>query len=102
MLKLMWLFVAQSHFVDCGCMCVEGMPRTLCQSVAEARQQPNMCGEQVSCPAPFMSDEKAPAAEAPIYYDAPAEHAQNCREVRVWDAAADAYAGVKVCDVFTG
>ena len=102
MLKLIWLLVAQPQFVDCGCLCVDGMPRTLCQSVAEARLQPNLCGEQTSCPAPFQSDEESQDIESPVYYDAPAEHAHNCREVRIWDAAADAYTGVKVCDVFTG
>ena len=99
MLKLLWLFVAQPHFVDCGCLCVDGMARTLCQSVAEAQRQPNMCPANLNCPKPPAAEA---AGEEPLYYDAPAEHAHNCREVRIWDESVDAYTGVKVCDVFTG
>ncbi len=97
MLKLLWLLVAQPQFVDCGCLCVDGLARTLCQSVEEAQLQPNMCPAGFVCPPPPLADQ-----EAPVYYDAPADHAHNCREVRIWDEAAGAYTGVKVCDVFTG
>ena len=97
MLKLIGLFVVQPQLVDCGCLCVDGLPRTLCQSVAEAQLQPDMCGADAHCPAPPPED-----GGAPVYYDAPADQAHNCREVRIWDESAEAYTGVRICDVFTG
>ena len=100
MLKLLWLFVAQPQFVDCGCLCVDGVGKTLCQSVAEAQQQPNMCPQDLVCPVP--TEELRKESGSPLYYDSPAEHAHSCREVRIWDDKAAAYTGVKVCDVFTG
>lgn len=98
MLKLLLLFVAQPQFVDCGCLCMDGVGRTLCESVEEAQRQPNVCPRDVSCPVPPPSDE----AGLPQYYDAPTDHARNCREVRIWDEAVQMYTTVKVCDVFTG
>jgi len=97
MLKLLWLFVVQPQFVDCGCLCVEGMPKTVCQSIEEAQRQTNLCPLDLRCPSPPQAD-----GDAPMRFDAPGEHARNCREVRVWDEAAGGYTGVRVCDVFTG
>ncbi len=98
----LWWMLVQSQFgpqvVECGCLCVEGVPRTLCQSVAEAQRQANICPPDFSCPAVQPADK----TQAPIYYDAPTDNAHNCRDVRIWDESVAAYTGVKVCDVFTG
>lgn len=106
MWKLLWWMVVQSQFgaqfVDCGCLCIEGMPKTVCQSVAEAQRQANICPPDLSCPAPPKADAAGGDLYEPRYYDAPEDHAHNCREVRVWDDTVNAYTGVKVCDVFTG
>jgi len=106
MWKLMWWMVAQApfgtQFVDCGCLCVDGAATTVCQSVAEAQRQPNLCPPQLSCPAVPAGGSGSGDDEHPIYYDAPSEDAHNCRDVRIWDESVAAYTGVKVCDVFTG
>ena len=103
MWKLLWWMLAQpqfgAHFVDCGCLCVEGVPKTVCQSLAEAQQQANVCAPNIRCPA---LPEEGGATDEPQYYDAPDPHAHSCREVRIWDESAAAYTGVKICDVFTG
>ena len=99
MLKLIVFLIAQPLMADCGCMCVDGVAKTLCQSVTEAQQNPNVCPPAHRCPT--VPDGALPPA-APQYFDAPFENAHHCREVRVWDKNADAYTGVKVCDVFTG
>jgi hypothetical protein len=99
MLKLIVLFVAQPLLADCGCMCVDGVAKTLCQTVSEARQNPNMCPPAHRCP---VDPHGAIPPAKQQYFDAPAEHAHHCREVRVWDKSADAYTGVKICDVSTG
>ena len=79
-------------FLQCGCLCVEGVPQTLCSSVEEAQQRPSVCGQQ-QCP-----DYVAVEAMGSRYVS-PHAFADNCRDVRVWDAAREAYDGIKVCDV---
>ena len=79
-------------FLQCGCLCVEGVPQTLCSSVEEAQQRPSVCGQQ-QCP-----DYVAVEAQGSRYVS-PHAFADNCRDVRVWDAAREAYDGIKVCDV---
>ena len=95
MLSLLFALVAQPHFVDCGCLCVDGVPRTLCRSIEEARAQANVCPARMRCPE--LDDADPP--DTPRYFDSPGEHAHNCREVRIWDMREEAYTGVKVCDV---
>lgn len=90
---LIAVLVAQPYLVDCGCFCMDGVPKTLCLSVDEAMAKPYVCPPQMSCPLP------QPESVGPRYYDAPADNAVNCREVRVWDAALAAYRSVRVCDV---
>ncbi len=89
---------------QCGCLCMEGTPRTLCTSVLEAQAQPDACGLKLSgswCPvdvpldAPFDAEEATPTAR----FSPPFEDAVNCREVRIWDDAQNGYTAVKVCDV---
>lgn len=79
-------------FLQCACLCVEGVPQTLCSSVEEAQQRPSVCGQQ-QCP-----DYVAVEAQGSRYVS-PHAFADNCRDVRVWDAAREAYDGIKVCDV---
>jgi len=79
-------------FLQCGCLCVEGVPQTLCSSVEEAQQRPGLCGQQ-HCP------EYVAVEEHGERYVSPHAYADNCRNVRVWDAARGVYDGIKVCDV---
>ena len=82
----------QVAFLQCGCLCVEGTPQTLCSSVEEAQQRPSLCGQQ-HCPDYVAVEQQG------TRYVSPHTFADNCRDVRVWDAAREAYDGVKVCDV---
>lgn len=79
-------------FLQCGCLCVEGIPQTLCSSVEEAQERPSLCGQQ-HCP-----DFVAVEAQGSRYVS-PHAFADNCRDVRVWDAGREVYDGIKVCDV---
>lgn len=98
MLNLLLFLLAQPQFVACGCHCVDGSAKTLCQTIEEAQLQPRMCPHALRCP-----NYEAPPVTAdgePQFFDAPVDQAHSCREVRVWDQQQAAYAGVKVCDVF--
>jgi len=79
-------------FLQCGCLCVEGIPQTLCSSVEEAQERPSLCGQQ-HCP-DFVAVE-----EQGSRYVSPHAFADNCRDVRIWDAGREVYDGIKVCDV---
>lgn len=95
MLLLMFALFSHPQFAACGCHCVDGVPRTLCQSIEEARVQPRLCPAQMRCPVDEHHGE-----QDPLYFDAPDEQAHSCREVRIWNPEQGAYAGVKICDVF--
>jgi hypothetical protein len=82
----------QTVFSQCGCLCVEGVPRTLCSSVEEAQAKPGLCG-RTQCP-DYVATENGGQR-----YVSPHAFADNCREVRVWDAETRRYSGIKVCDV---
>ena len=98
MLNLFLILLAQPQFVACGCQCIDGLPKTLCQTIEEAQLQPRMCPDAMRCPVyktpPIAADTE------PQFFDAPGDQAHSCREVRVWDQQRAAYTGVKVCDVF--
>ncbi len=79
-------------FLECGCLCVEGIPQTLCSTVDEAQGRPSLCGQQ-RCPDYVAVEEQGSR------YVSPHAFADNCRDVRVWDAAREVYDGIKVCDV---
>jgi hypothetical protein len=79
-------------FLQCGCLCVEGIPQTLCSSVEEAQLRPSLCGQQ-HCPDYVAVEEQGSR------YVSPHAFADNCRDVRIWDAGREAYDGIKVCDV---
>ena len=89
------LLLAHTQWAACGCLCVDGVPKTMCQSVEEAREQANLCPALKRCPPLDPLDEN----EAIQTFDAPHEQAHSCREVRIWDDQANAYTTVKVCDV---
>ena len=81
-------------FASCSCQCVEGVARTACSSVDEARRNPDECGgggPKVACAMP-------PALEAsPQRYAAP-KGGTDCRDRRLWDPETNAYSVVaKVC-----
>lgn len=89
---VLWLF-ASPAVAQCGCVCVEGAPVTLCATLDEARLNVDACGARApeSCPV---------SLDAPVrqVYPSPVDGAINCREVRVHDDAG-AQASRKVCDV---
>ncbi len=96
----MWLIallLVHPQFVDCGCFCVEGVPKTLCQSIEEAQAGPAFCRPERRCPVPQSDGAAAP--DQPRYLDAPSEQARNCREVRVWHSERAQFTGVYICDV---
>jgi len=88
--------LAGPAFATCACQCVEGVPRTACTNVDEARAEPNACGangQAIACAMP-------PALEQPpARYVAP-DGAADCRARRLWDPHTNAYSVVaKVCDL---
>lgn len=85
----------QTVFSQCGCLCVEGVPKTLCTTVEEAQEEPGLCGLH-HCPDYVATEAGSGAGQR---YVSPHAFADNCRDVRVWDPGIGRYAGIKVCDV---
>ena len=67
---LVFALVAQAQFIQCGCLCVDGVPKTLCQTIEEARRQANVCPARTRCP-PL---EPGGADIPPQYFDAGNRH----------------------------
>ena len=88
-----------TQYANCGCLCVEGVAKTLCKSLDDARVQGNVCALDIICPEP--PGEQLPR-KRPLRFEPPAAGAHNCREVRIWDRVQLDYTGVKVCDVLAG
>lgn len=94
---------------SCSCECVEGLPQTLCASVAAAQQQTWVCPPSYTCPLPSVvatgdasSLESAAADVGQAQTSgliAPHPQAENCRAVRVWHRQMQAYTTVNICDV---
>jgi hypothetical protein len=88
--------VAGPAYATCACQCVEGVPRTACTSVDEARANPHACGANgrtIACATP-------PAREQPPERYAAPDGAVDCRAGRLWDPHTNAYSVVaKVCDL---
>jgi hypothetical protein len=77
----------------CSCQCVEGVARTACTSVDEARDNPNECGPTVACTLP-------PVLSAPPERYAAPQGGIDCRARRLWDPQTNEYSVVaKVCDL---
>ncbi len=85
----------QLIFSQCGCLCVEGVPKTLYTTVEEAQAEPGLCGQH-HCPEYVATEQGSDAGQR---YVTPHTFADNCRDVRIWDSSAARYAGIKVCDV---
>ena len=81
---------------NCSCQCIEGVARTLCSRVEEARDNPTACGtgaQRVVCAA------IPPSATVPERFTPP-KGASDCRAQRLWDPHSDRYTVVaKVCDL---
>jgi hypothetical protein len=77
----------------CDCFCVDGAPRTLCTSVAEAAAGVDRCAGRApgSCPAGVELDGRQ-------QYAAPVEGAANCRDVGVFDPSVGSHRPIRVCD----
>ncbi len=96
---ILLLSVAPPAFAGCGCLCIEGTPRTLCTSILEAQLNPSLCGPTVLAVCPALPTNEVSERKQ---YDSPFVDGVDCREVRVWDPAEDGYTAVKVCDVLPG
>lgn len=77
----------------CDCFCVDGAPRTLCTSVADAAAGIDRCAGRApgSCPVSLELGERQ-------QYAAPVEGAANCRDVSVFDPSAGEQRSIRVCD----
>lgn len=102
--------VAGASWANCACQCVEGVARTLCTTLDEARANPNACGtgelvagdrgvgEQVG--EQKVACEIAPPSAEPVQRYEPPQGAVDCRGARLWDPHSNSYAVVaKVCDL---
>jgi hypothetical protein len=83
----------------CSCQCIDGVARTLCSTLDEARGNPSLCRDAaglIACPTP-----QSPNA-APALYDGP-EGTAGCHGARLWDPNSGEY-GVeaKVCELAVG
>jgi len=85
----------QLAFSQCGCLCIEGVPKTLCTTVEEAQAKPGLCGQQ-HCPEYVAAEVHE---NSRTRYLSPNSFADNCRDVRVFDPSVSGYMGIKVCDV---
>ncbi|MGE0623132.1 MAG: hypothetical protein AB7I04_20105 [Pseudomonadales bacterium] len=83
-----------SAWSNCACFCVEGQLTTMCTDAAEAQNAANLCpsSSSASCPQSFST-------EGASTYDSPQEGAENCRDVKVYDAILGKYVTAKACDV---
>jgi hypothetical protein len=95
MLISMMMFSASAS-AECACFCVNGDLQTLCTTVDEAQDEPTLCSaySQKLCPS-------EPGESASASYNAPAEGATNCRDIRVFDALSGVFKTVKACDVLS-
>lgn len=94
MLVAMVTVFGASAWGNCACFCVEGQLTTMCTDVGEAQNNPNLCPSETSasCPQNFST-------EGAGSYEAPNESAQNCRDVKVYDAVRGQYVTAKACNV---
>jgi hypothetical protein len=78
---------------ECACQCIEGVPRTLCNSVAEAAENPALCGQNPPvCP--------PPVTPVDVERFEPPPGALDCRTARLLDPVTDAYTvSARVCDL---
>lgn len=93
MLVSMMLFSSPAA-AECACFCVNGDLQTMCTTVEEAQADPAMCSaySHKQCPS-------EPGDRAGNNYEAPADGATNCRDIRVFDALRGVFNTVKACDV---
>ena len=81
-------------WADCGCFCVAGELETMCTNVDEAQGSSGICSTSAAASCP-----EEPGTRVSASYDAPADGAVNCRDIRVWDAIRGTFIDVKACDV---
>ena len=83
----------------CSCQCIDGVARTLCSTIDEARENPALCRDAaglIACPAP-----RTPNA-APTLYDGP-DGTAGCHGAWLWDPDSGEYVvEAKVCGLAAG
>ena len=89
------LFASVESAEQCGCVCVDGMAKTLCTSVSAARTGRALCMAQPSCPQPAAS----PSEPATEYLPEPVSGVTDCRRATFWDRGLQVYRPGKICDV---
>jgi hypothetical protein len=91
-LLLITLLAAVPADAACSCQCLDGAPKTLCTSVEEAAENPDLCtADPPLCPA-------VGTPITPQRFVAP-DGAQNCRAAELWDPSEGEDASIaKVCD----
>ena len=89
------ILVSGAAAAACSCQCIEGVARTLCSNIDEARGNPTACvtaAGPVDCPRPALDP-------APVLYEGPAG-AAHCRAARLWDPDSGGYAvTAKICEL---
>lgn len=83
-----------SALATCACLCLDGTFRTVCSAPEALQNTADVCQARSGqgCASPPQRDQTRT-------YPAPAEGVGNCRDAQVFDAAADDYIVVRVCDV---
>ena len=94
MLVALLMLVGSSAWSDCACFCVDGELATMCTDVAEAQDSPSLCPTNGTASCPQEAEASTSAS-----YDAPADGAVNCRNIRVYDAIRGEYVTTKACNV---
>jgi len=99
MLVLGGLAASGGAAATCSCQCIDGVARTLCSTLDEARGNPTLCRDAagpIACPAPGTPN------AAPALYDGP-EGTALCHGARLWDPNSREYAvEAKVCELAVG
>ena len=99
MWKLFWMLLALPQPFDCSCVCIDGLAKTQCLSVADARRALPQCPSNMRCTPRAAGDLPDALHGAPLQFE---DRTNDCREVRVWRPERRQYDGVRVCDVHHG
>jgi len=82
------------QWAECGCFCVAGQAKTLCNSVEEAQQNPLLCDPHKTC-APAAPPLDPP--QQPLLPPHPDAH--NCERVPIRDETNRTVQQVNICEV---
>jgi hypothetical protein len=97
MIWLLWAGLSTapgSAMAACACLCLDGSYRAVCTAPDALQSTADVCQARFGqgCASPTAPNEART-------YPAPAAGVDNCRDAQVFDAAADDFIVVRVCDV---